>query len=123
MSQSPVMVTTNLLIKRIDDNDPVITQAVFQLLPLNDTQVEWLAKGLTTNTHVTYLNLNDCNLSDPSLKLVIEAIKGNSSLERVAIDQIQSDDPVHMKLLSELKSVLTNLDHNNDSSSITVVSL
>lgn len=97
------------IIKCLEEDAPSQTDAIFQFIPLTDTEVERLANALKSNTHVRYLNLFDCGLTDKQLALLISAIKENCSLCDVAIDRMNSTDPHHQALLADLDKALETL--------------
>lgn len=75
------------IISRIIKNDESLKEAYFDTFPLSISQVKRLAEGIKSNTHLTYLNVFDCQLSHGGVEAIIAALAVNSSIETVIINQ------------------------------------
>jgi hypothetical protein len=90
------------IIDKVCANDPELTRVFLDTYPLTDKQVEQLADGLRSNTHVEYLNLFDCRLGNKHIKILIESLSANDSVRELLVDQ-DMDEKLREQLLCTTK--------------------
>lgn len=77
----------DVIISRIAENRSDFTHAFLDTYPLSDDQVDRLSAAIRSNSHLQYINLFDCHISQEKLATLLSALKENNTIQELVINQ------------------------------------
>lgn len=106
-----------VLFQQLEQNDPTVEVAIFDLLPLTQSDVRRLAQIIKKNTHLKVLRLMECQLEQTDIRPIAEAMKSNRTITEVVIQKFKNDSKETKNFIHQIEEIAcsnkSNMNRNS----------